>query len=512
MLLKDLVEISKRVGSTSKKKEKASLLSRFIQQAKGKEIALAANYLSGQLPQGRLGIGWATLQEALKDLTDQFRPLSLIEMDRLFEGISKEKGVGSLERKGKLFHDIFSYASQDEREFLIRLVMGEIRQGALEGLVLEAIAQASSIPVDRLRQGLMFSGDVGEVAQIALEEGIAGLFRFQPKLFHPISPMLANPAEGEAEALERLGEAGLEYKVDGARIQIHQEGDEVRIFTRHLKEVTESVPEIVELAREFKFEDAIFEGEAIALGEDDRPLPFQTTMRRFGRIQEVKKMQKEIPLTSYFFDLLYMDGELLIDQPYQERFKFLSKMIPQKYLIPRIITGNEKEAQDFLRRSLEAGHEGLMAKGLDSPYMAGHRGYYWLKIKPAQTLDLVVLAAEWGHGRRRGWLSNLHLGARDPESGNFIMLGKTFKGLTDEMLRWQTKKFLELEVNRDEWTVYLRPELVVEIAFSDLQESPRYPGGLALRFARVKSYREDKSSLEADTLQKVWQIFEAKRR
>jgi DNA ligase-1 len=235
-------------------------------------------------------------------------------------------------------------------------------------------------------------------------------------------------------------------------------------------------------------------------------------MRRFGRIQEVKKMEKEIPLTSYFFDLLYMDGELLIDRPYQERFKFLSETIPQKYLIPRIITGNEKEAQDFLRRSLEAGHEGLMAKGLDSPYTAGHRGHYWLKIKPAQTLDLVVLAAEWGHGRRRGWLSNLHLGARDPESGNFIMLGKTFKGLTDEMLRWQTKKFLELEVNRDEWTVYLRPELVVEIAFSDLQESPRYPGGLALRFARVKSYREDKSSLEADTLQKVWQIFEAKRR
>jgi DNA ligase-1 len=235
-------------------------------------------------------------------------------------------------------------------------------------------------------------------------------------------------------------------------------------------------------------------------------------MRRFGRIQEVKKMQKEIPLTSYFFDLLYMDGELLIDQPYQDRFKFLSERIPQKYLIPQIITGNVKEAQDFLRRSLEAGHEGLMAKGLDSPYMAGHRGFNWLKIKPAQTLDLVVLAAEWGHGRRKGWLSNLHLGARDPESGNFIMLGKTFKGLTDEMLRWQTKKFLELEADRDEWTVYVRPELVVEVAFGDLQESPRYPGGLALRFARVKSYREDKSSLEADTIQKVWQIFEAKRR
>jgi DNA ligase-1 len=500
------------VGSTSKKKEKASLLAHLIQQAKGKEIALAVNYLSGQLPQGRLGIGWVTIQEALKDLSEQFRPLTLIEMDHLFEGIFREKGAGSLERKGRLLHDLFSYTSQVEREFLIRLMMGEIRQGALEGLGLEAIAQASSIPMDRLRQGLMFSGDLGKVAQVALEEGITGLSRLQPELFHPVSPMLANPARGEAEALERLGEAGFEFKIDGARIQIHREGQKLRIFTRNLKDVTESVPEIVELAKEFQFENAIFEGEVFALRGDGKPLPFQTTMRRFGRIQDVGKMRREIPLTSYFFDLLYMDGEPLIHHPYQERFKFLSERIPQKYRIPQIITGDEKKAQDFLRRSLESGHEGLMAKGLDSPYMAGHRGYYWLKIKPVQTLDLVILAAEWGHGRRKGWLSNLHLGARDSESGNFIMLGKTFKGMTDEMLHWQTEKLLKLEVSRDEWTVYVKPELVAEVAFNDLQESPRYPGGLALRFARVKSYREGKSPTEADPIQKVWQIFETSHR
>jgi DNA ligase-1 len=324
--------------------------------------------------------------------------------------------------------------------------------------------------------------------------------------------MLANPAGGEGEALERLGEAGFEFKIDGARIQIHREDQKLRVFTRNLKDVTESVPEIVELAKEFQFENAIFEGEVFALRGDGKPLPFQTTMRRFGRIQDVGKMRREIPLTSYFFDLLYMDGEPLIHHPYQERFKFLSERIPQKYRIPQIITGDEKKAQDFLRRSLESGHEGLMAKGLDSPYMAGHRGYYWLKIKPVQTLDLVILAAEWGHGRRKGWLSNLHLGARDSESGNFIMLGKTFKGMTDEMLHWQTEKLLKLEVSRDEWTVYVKPELVAEVAFNDLQESPRYPGGLALRFARVKSYREEKSPTEADPIQKVWQIFETSHR
>jgi len=324
--------------------------------------------------------------------------------------------------------------------------------------------------------------------------------------------MLASPVEGGDEAIDRLGEAGWEYKIDGARIQVHKDGEEIRIFTRHLKEVTESVPEIICLARQFPMDKAIFEGEAIALREDRRPLPFQTTMRRFGRIQDVESVQREIPLKPFFFDLLYVDGQSILDVPYSKRFEQLTERMPSEHLIPRIVTADEAKVRDFLLQSLKAGHEGLMAKGLDSPYVAGQRGFLWLKIKPAQTLDLVILAAEWGHGRRKGWLSNLHLGARDEESGEFVMLGKTFKGLTDEMLQWQTKKLLELEAGRDEWTVYVRPELVVEIAFNDIQESPRYPGGLALRFARVKSFREDKSPSEADTFQKVRTIFEEGRK
>ncbi len=510
--IQDLVELSSKVGSTTRKKEKVSLLADFFRRAKGEEIALAVRYLSGQLPQGRLGVGWAALQEVLQDLPGHPRSPSLIEMDRFFEEISREKGEGSLERKISLLRTIFSSLQQDEKEFLTGLIMGEIRQGALEGLVLEAIARASSLPADRLRQSLMFSGDIGKVAQVALEEGMTGLSHFRPRLFHPISPMLANPVEGEAEALERLGEAGFEFKIDGARIQVHREKEEVRIFTRHLKDITDSIPEIVKLARTFQFENAIFEGEVIALREDGKPLPFQITMRRFGRILDVQRLEKEIPLTPYFFDLLYFDGEPLIHKSYRDRFELLSQKVPSKYMIRQRITGDEKEAEEFLGRSLEAGHEGLMAKGLDSLYMAGHRGYTWLKIKPARTLDLVVLAAEWGHGRRKGWLSNLHLGARDPGSGTFVMLGKTFKGLTDEMLHWQTKRLLELEVSRDQWTVYVKPELVVEVAFNEIQESPRYPGGLALRFARVKNFRTDKSPLEADTFQMVRQLFEAKRK
>jgi DNA ligase-1 len=512
LFLKDLVEISGRVSATTKKKEKASLLAHLFNEAKGKEIFLAASYLSGELPQGRLGIGWAMLQETMKDFSAQLDPISLIDLDLYFEAIAGEKGPGSSGRKIQTLREILSRSNHKEKEFLMKLIMGEIRQGALEGLVLEAVAQTASLSLDHLRRSLMFSGNIGEVAKVAIEEGASGLSRFQPKLFHPISPMLASPVEGEDEAIQRLGEAAWEYKIDGARIQVHKDGEEIRVFTRHLKEVTESVPEIVALTKKYPMEKAIFEGEAFALREDGKPLPFQTTMRRFGRIQNVEGMREKIPLAPFFFDLLYLDGGSLLDASYQERFKQLSERISPEYLIPRIVTADAGKVQDFLLRSLKAGHEGLMAKGLDAPYIAGQRGFLWLKIKPAETLDLVILAAEWGHGRRKGLLSNLHLGARDAESEEFVMLGKTFKGLTDEMLRWQTKKLLELEIARDEWTVFVRPELVVEVAFNDIQESPHYPGGLALRFARVKHFREDKSPLEADTFQKVRAIFESRRK
>jgi DNA ligase-1 len=512
LFIKDFVQISEKVAATPKKKEKVSLLSNFFKEAKGKEISLSAFYLSGELPQGRMGIGWITLQEALKGVPFLLEPLSLVDLDNYFDSVARERGPGSSARKVQILREAFSHAGEKERVFLTRLILGEIRQGALEGLILEAVAHATSLPLDLLQQSLMFSGSIGEVARTAIEESVPGLSRFQPRLFHPISPMLATPAEGGDEAIDRLGEAGWEYKIDGARIQVHKDGEEIRIFTRHLKEVTESVPEIIHLARQFPMDKAIFEGEAIALREDGRPLPFQTTMRRFGRIQDVERVQREIPLKPFFFDLLYLDGQSILDAPYSKRFEQLTERMPFEYLIPRIVTADEGKVRDFLLQSLKAGHEGLMAKGLDSPYVAGQRGFLWLKIKPAQTLDLVILAAEWGHGRRKGWLSNLHLGARDEGSGEFVMLGRTFKGLTDDMLQWQTKKLLELEGGRDEWTVYVRPELVVEIAFNDIQESPRYPGGLALRFARVKSFREDKSPSEADTFQKVRTIFEEGRK
>jgi DNA ligase-1 len=512
MLLKDLVEVSKRVSVTAHKKEKTSFLAEFLKRGQGQEITLAASYLSGQIPQGSLGIGWAILQKALGNLDRQPRPLSLLAVNRFFDEIAQSRGASSVENKVKALRDLFSSAREDEKEFLAGLIVGEVRQGALEGLVAEAIARASGLAVERIQQGVMFSGNIGEVARVALEDGLEGLSRFQPRLFHPIAPMLANAAEGEGKALARWGQVACEFKIDGARIQIHKNGEEIRVFTRHLKEVTERVPEIVALARAFRIDQAIFEGEALAMRSDGRPLPFQTTMRRFGRVQDIERMKKEIPLASYFFDLLYLDGDPLFGEPYRKRFELLSESVPSGYRIPQIVTADEKDVREFLEKSLEVGHEGIMAKGVDSPYVAGHRGFYWLKIKPAKTLDLVILAAEWGHGRRKGWLSNLHLGARDPESGRFVMLGKTFKGLTDGMLRWQTERLLSLETHRDEWTVYVQPKLVVEIAYNDLQESPRYPGGLALRFARVRRHREDKSPLEADTIQRIQAMFEASRK
>lgn len=306
-----------------------------------------------------------------------------------------------------------------------------------------------------------------------------------------------------------MGEASFEFKLDGARIQVHKGKDQVKVFSRQLQEVTERLPEVVEWVRKLPVRDAVLEGEVIALRPHGRPHPFQVTMRRFGRIKDVDLLRQEIPLTSFFFDCLYFENEPLFSQPYQKRFEILTRTIPKGILIPQVVTAKPEVAEQFLQRALESGHEGLMAKSLQAPYTAGQRGYHWLKLKKARTLDLVILAAEWGSGRRTGWLSNLHLGAWDPESGRFVMLGKTFKGLTDEMLRWQTERLLSLEVSRDDWTVYVRPELVAEIAFSDIQESPRYPAGVALRFARVKRYRPDKSAAEADTIQTVMEIFRA---
>ena len=512
MQLARLVEVVGKVRATTKKTEKTALLADFLRQTQAKETELAALYLSGALLQGKIGVGWRMIQDAMVDDSRAGEPLTLTEVDESFDAIAADQGPGSTERKIRSLRQLFERASAEERQFLAQLIMGELRQGALEGLILDAIAKAAKLPAGDVRQAMMFSGSLGEVARAALEEGASGLSRFSLRLFTPVAPMLANSAEDVEETLERLGEAAFEYKLDGARIQVHKGGEDVRIFTRQLQDVTERLPEVIEWARAVPVRDFVVEGEAIALRPDGRPFPFQITMRRLGRIRDVETVRQEIPLSSFLFDCLYLEGEgSVIARPYQQRIDLMSKVIPSSFMIPRIVTRDRAEAEGFLSSALAAGHEGVMAKSLTAPYVAGQRGFYWLKLKAAVTLDLVVLAAEWGHGRRKGWLSNLHLGARDPQSGQFVMLGKTFKGLTDEMLKWQTEKLLSLEVSRDEWTVHVRPDLVVEIAFSEIQESPRYPGGLALRFARVKRYRPDKSAAEADTIQTVMALFNKQR-
>ena len=417
-------------------------------------------------------------------------------------------GAGSAVNRARLLNELLARATQEEQDFLLRAVLGELRQGAVAGLMVEAVAQAAGVPVDDVRRALMVSGDLGAVAQAALIEGRHGLARLTVQLFRPLKPMLAQTAKDTGEALMRLGKAAFEYKLDGARIQLHKQGNEVRIFTRHLNDVTVAVPEIVEAVRDIAVPSLILDGEALGFQRDGTPQPFQVTMRRFGRKLDVDRLRQSIPLRPFFFDCLYLDGEAILDRPNAERVAALASAVPDCLLIPRCVIGEKTEAEAFAHAASAAGHEGIMAKALDAPYEAGARGGAWLKIKTAMTLDLVVLAAEWGHGRRTGWLSNLHLGARDPETEGLAMLGKTFKGLTDEMLAWQTAELRKPAIAGDAYTVHVEPKLVVEIAFNDIQASPRYPGGLALRFARVKRYQPDKRPEEADTINTVRAIYQ----
>jgi DNA ligase 1 len=512
MQLASLVALVGQVRATTKKTEKVRLLADILRQTRGRETELAALYLSGSLPQGKIGVGWRMIEAAISDNSPKGTSLTLLEIDQIFDDIASSQGPGSADKKLKALRHLFERTSAEERNFVSGLLMGEIRQGALEGLILDAVSKAANLPFDEVRQAMMFSGNLGELARAALEQGAAGLSRFTLRLLTPVSPMLANGSEDVSAALERLGEAAFEYKLDGARIQVHRCGEDVAIFTRQLQNVTERLPEVVEWTRSLPVGDIVLEGEAISLRADGRPYPFQVTMRRLGRTKGIESIRKELPLSSFYFDCLYLENEgPLLSFPYQKRMEALSRVVPTSSLVPQMVTGHAAEAEHFLQQALDAGHEGVMAKSLLAPYVAGQRGFHWLKLKPATTLDLVVLAAEWGHGRRSGWLSNLHLGARDTESGQFAMLGKTFKGLTDEMLRWQTDKLLSLEVARDDWTVFVKPELVVEVAFGEIQESPRYPAGLALRFARVKRYRPEKSVNESDTLQTVKILFERQR-
>jgi DNA ligase-1 len=502
MLLATLVETSRRIGETSKRNEKIKLLAELLRQLRGEEIEIGVAFLSGSTRQGRIGIGYATVRDATAAAAES-PSLELLEVDRALDALAAVQGPGSEQRRRELLKMVLTRATAEEQHFLMRLLLGELRQGALEGLMLDGLAKASGMTTDRVRRAAMMAGGVAQISRAALEEGEAGLSRFGIQLFRFVQPMLAQTAEDVTEALEELGEAALEYKFDGARVEAHKSGDEVVVFSRRSNDVTAAVPEIVKAVRAIPAKDLILDGEVLSLDQSGRPHPFQITMRRFGRKLEVDRMAREQPVVPFWFDLIYLDGNRLIDEPQARRFAALRELAAPEMLVPHLVTSRAEDAEEFLHQALERGHEGIMAKSMQAGYAAGARGQSWLKIKRARTLDLVILAAEWGNGRRQGWLSNLHLGARDTHKGGFAMLGKTFKGLTDEMLAWQTQELLKLEIERDRHTVYVEPKLVVEIAFNEIQVSSRYASGLALRFARVKRYRPDKSADSADTFETV---------
>jgi DNA ligase-1 len=506
--LGEVVSASQSVAATTGRLEKIAALADLLRRVPPDEIAIVIPFLSGLARQGRIGIGGALLS-TLRDVPPAEAPsLELAQVDAAFDRVAAASGTGSASARAELLRQLLGRATRDEQDFLVRLLFGELRQGALEGVLMEAVARAAGVAPARVRRAAMLAGDLAPVARAALVGGDAALAQFVLQPFQPVQPMLADSASDVAAALAALGEASFEYKLDGARIQVHKVDDDVKVYSRNLRDVTAAVPEVVTVARAIPARAIVLDGEAIALRADGSPHPFQTTMRRFGRKLDVETLKTELPITPMFFDALYLDGDPLVDEPLARRRSILDGQIAPANVVPRVVTADPSAAAAFAARAVASGHEGVMAKAIDGAYAAGRRGQAWLKVKRARTLDLVILAVEWGSGRRKGWLSNLHLGARDGERGGFVMLGKTFKGLTDEMLAWQTRRFLELEIARDRYTVYLRPEVVAEIAFNDIQASPQYPGGLALRFARVKRYRSDKTAAEADTFATIQRIYQ----
>ena len=509
MKLGDLVATSNTIGATSSRLRKTELLASLLRAAEPTEIAIAIGFLTGWPRQGRIGIGWATLDAARPPNAAPEPSLTLADVDTTFTALKAVRGNNSAAHRRQLLGDLMARATSEEQQFLFALAIGEVRQGALEGVMAEAVARAASLPPDRVRRAAMLAGDLGAVAHAVLTEGEAGLAHWALQLFRPVQPMLADSAPDVEGALQVFGTgvaAALEWKLDGARIQVHKQGDRIAIYTRSLNDVTPAVPEVTEAVRALAAEELILDGEVIALDRDERPLPFQVTMRRFGRRLDVDALRGELPVVPFFFDILRIDGEDLLDHQLHQRLTRLDAVVPATMRVPRLVTADVAEAKRFEAGALERGHEGLMAKSLSAPYAAGRRGSAWLKVKTARTLDLVVLAVEWGSGRRKGWLSNIHLGARDPVTGGFVMLGKTFKGMTDEILEWQTRELLARETHREGHIVHVRPELVVEVAFNEVQRSPHYPGGVALRFARIKGYRHYKRAEEADTIAAVLEL------
>jgi DNA ligase-1 len=497
MELADVVAASREVAATSARSAKIARIAAVLRAAGPDEAAIVVPWLSGDLRQRRTGVGWATLRDAPAPAAES--SLTVRDADGVFERVSALSGSGSAGERRRLIHDLFARSTADEQWFLRGLVSGELRQGALEGVMLDAVAKAADVPPAAVRRAAMLCGAVAPVAEAALSGGLAALGGFALQVGRPLLPMLASTATSVPEAVAKLGEVSVDTKIDGIRVQLHKSGSSVSVFTRSLDDITARVPELVAAVGAMPAESLVLDGEAIALGPGGRPRPFQETGARAATQGGVAP----VPLSLFVFDALHVDGTDLLDLPLRERLAAMSSVVPKAQQTARLVTTDAQQAQSLFAAAVAAGQEGVVVKALDAAYDAGRRGSAWLKVKPVHTLDLVVLAAEWGHGRRRGWLSNLHLGARDPASGEFVMLGKTFKGLTDEMLRWQTERLLSLEVSRNDWQVFVAPSLVVEIAFDGVQTSPRYPGGVALRFARVLRYREDKSAAEADTLDMV---------
>jgi DNA ligase 1 len=505
VLLIDVATTSAEVGGSASRLAKIARIADLLGRAASDPmlVAIMVSWLSGELPQRQIGVGWAALRSLPSPAAQP--SLTVTGVDATFSTIGAVSGKGSQARRAELVAGLFASATEVEQTFLRRLLTGELRQGALAGVMADAIAAATQIPATVVRRAAMLGGDLPAVAAAGLTGGTAALDAFTLRVGRPVGPMLAQTAASVREALEKLGgTAAFEAKLDGARVQVHRAGDQVTVYTRSLDDVTARLPEVVEATLALPVTDLIADGEAIALRPDGRPQPFQVTGSRFGRSVDVPAARATQPLSVFFFDILHCDGVDLLDAAASERLAVLDQITPKQHRVDRLVTSDPAAAADFLEATLAARHEGVMAKSLTARYEAGRRGAGWLKVKPVHTLDLVVLAVEWGSGRRRGKLSNIHLGARDPATGGFIMLGKTFKGMTDAMLDWQTTRFTDIAVGgTDGYVVQLRPEQVVEVAFDGVQRSSRYPGGLALRFARVLRYRDDKGPDQADTIDTV---------
>jgi DNA ligase 1 len=501
--LSAIAAASRDVAATRARSAKITRIAELLRDAGPDEAAIAVSWLTGDLLQGRIGVGPAAVRRALEAPPAAAPTLTAADVQHVLADIGRLAGTGAAAARARMLEELFARASRDEQDFLARLLHGDLRQGALEGVMADALARAAGLDAAHVRRAAQHAGDLPTIARAALTGGAEALGAFGVRLFRPLQPMPAQPAGDVEEAMHRLGRAALDYKLDGARVQVHRSGDDVRVYTRRLNEVTAAVPDIVAAILEMPDSECILDGEAIALTADGRPRPFQVTMSRFGSRVDVERLRTTLPLSVFFFDCLYAEARSMVDAAAVDRFQALARLVPPEWIVPRIITADPDEAASFMAAALAAGHEGIIAKDLRAVYDAGRRGGAWLKVKPADTLDLVVLAAEWGSGRRTGRLSNLHLGARDAGTGGFVMLGKTFKGLTDAMLEWQTVELLARATRREGQVVHVRPELVVEVAFEGVQASPRYPAGVALRFARVRGYRPDKAAADADTIERV---------